>query len=161
MADIGTDKDFWDRLRRKIGQLTRRSNDVDDLLHDAFLRLERYKADKKVENPAGFLVFAALNLGVDQYRREKRQDPGLYENILEIRDNSPLQDEVIAARARLDRVRLGLERLSPRTREVFLMCRLDGLKHAEVAHRLGISESAVEKHVAKAMLFLVEWTAGF
>src|SRR4051812_39462546 len=75
MAEIGGERDFWDGLRRKIGQLTRRTSDVDDLLHDAFLRLERYKIGKKVDNPGGFLVHAALNLGVDQYRREQRQDP--------------------------------------------------------------------------------------
>jgi len=38
------------------------------------------------------------------------------------------------------------------------MHRLDNLKYHEIASRLGISQSAVEKHIAKAVLFLTEWT---
>jgi RNA polymerase sigma-70 factor (ECF subfamily) len=79
----------------------------------------------------------------------------------DMEDHAPLQDEVLAARRRLARVQEGLKRLTPRTREVFLMHRLDGLKYREVAERLGISQSAVEKHIAKAALFLTEWTEGF
>ncbi len=65
---------------------------------------------------------------------------------------------MLIAKARLDRVREGLDRLSPRTREIFLMQRLDGYKYREIAARLGISQGAVEKHMAKAMAFLVDWT---
>ncbi len=38
------------------------------------------------------------------------------------------------------------------------MHRLDDMKYREIAERLGISQSAVEKHIAKAALFLTEWT---
>ena len=78
-----------------------------------------------------------------------------------ITEISPLQDEVLAARARLERVSQGLNRLTPRTREIFLMHRLENLKYREIAQRLGISQSAVEKHIARAALFLTEWTEGW
>ena len=67
----------------------------------------------------------------------------------------------MAARVRLERVREGLSRLTPRTREIFLMHRLDEMKYREIAERLGISQSAVEKHIAKAALFLAEWAEGW
>ncbi len=38
------------------------------------------------------------------------------------------------------------------------MHRIGGLKHRDIAARLGITVSAVEKHVAKASLFLLSWT---
>jgi RNA polymerase sigma-70 factor (ECF subfamily) len=38
------------------------------------------------------------------------------------------------------------------------MHRVEGLKYREIAAHFEISQSAVEKHVAKAMLFLTEWT---
>ena len=41
------------------------------------------------------------------------------------------------------------------------MHRLDGLKYLEIAQRLSISVSAVEKHIARAMQFLAEWTQGY
>jgi RNA polymerase sigma factor (sigma-70 family) len=77
--------------------------------------------------------------------------------LFDLPDEGPALDEVIDGHARLDRVRSGLAQLSPRTREIFLMHRLDNMKYREIAVRLGLSQSAVEKHIAKAALFLGEW----
>ena len=54
-------------------------------------------------------------------------------------------------------MRDGVEQLSPRTREIFLMHRLEGRKYREIASELGISPSAVEKHIARAMAHLTDW----
>ena len=102
----------------------------------------------------------AVNIGVDNFRHERFIADVAPEDV-ECAENSPLQDEVLAARVRLERVREGLSRLTPRTREIFLMHRLDDLKYREIAERLDISQSAVEKHIAKAALLLTEWTEGW
>jgi len=160
LSDNPVNREFWDRLVREVRLRTRGRADPEELLHSAYLRLMRYRAQHAVENVAAFLVRTAVNIGVDNYRHERfiadisPEDCGA-------RENSPLQDEVLAARVRLDRVREGLSRLTPRTREVFLMHRLDGMKYREIAERLGISQSAVEKHIARAALFLTEWTEGW
>jgi RNA polymerase sigma-70 factor (ECF subfamily) len=160
MSDIPVNREFWDRLVREVRIRTRGRADPEELLHTAYLRLLRYRAQHAVENVGAFLVRTAVNIGVDNYRHDRfiadvsPEDSGA-------RENSPLQDEVLAARVRLDRVREGLSRLTPRTREVFLMHRLDGMKYREIAEQLGISQSAVEKHIAKAALFLTEWTEGW
>jgi RNA polymerase sigma-70 factor (ECF subfamily) len=72
-----------------------------------------------------------------------------------------LQDEVFAARARLRRVQEGLDQLPDRTRQIFILYRLEDMKCREIADRIGISESAVEKHIAKAMYFLNKWAEGW
>jgi RNA polymerase sigma factor (sigma-70 family) len=108
-------------------------------------------------------VQTAKNALIDNYRHE--QISARYvEDVLQTgqdRDESPLQDEVFASRARLGRVKQGLEQLPSRTREIFLMYRLEELKCREIACRIGISESAVEKHIAKAMFFLTKWSEGW
>ena len=160
MADVPVSRELWNRLIREVRVRTRGRSDAEELLHAAYLRLLRYKARQTVENVGAFLVRTAVNIGVDNYRHDRfiadvsPENTGLCEN-------SPLQDEVLASRARLERVRQGLARLTPRTREVFLMHRLDDMKYREIAQRLGISQSAVEKHIAKAALFLTEWTEGW
>ena len=160
MSDIPVNREFWDRLIREVRVRTRGRADPEDLLHAAYLRLRRYRAQHAVENIAAFLVRTAVNIGVDNYRHD-RFTADVTPDELEVRENLPLQDEVLAARVRLERVREGLSRLTPRTREVFLMHRLDDMKYREIAERLGISQSAVEKHIAKAALFLTEWTEGW
>lgn len=162
MDDIPRDAKFWMGLRKRIFFLTRGGNDSEDLLHTAYIRLENYRVQHKVDSPAGFLVRTALNIGVDNHRHANYlSEEGISAETFEIVDDAPLQDEVIEARERLHRVEKGLAKLSPRTREVFLMYRIDGLKYREIAARLGISESAVAKHIAKAALFLTEWMEGW
>jgi len=160
MSDIPVNREVWSRLIREVRVRTRGRADPEELLHAAFLRLMRYRAQHAVENVSGFLVRTAVNIGVDNFRHERFIADVAPEDAAPA-ENSPLQDEVLAARVRLDRVREGLSRLTPRTREIFLMHRLEDMKYREIAQRLGISQSAVEKHIAKAALFLTEWTEGW
>jgi RNA polymerase sigma-70 factor (ECF subfamily) len=163
MSDIPSDKAFWKRVLKNIARQARGDIDPEELLSIAFLRLERYSANHIVEDPKAFMVQTAKNALIDNYRHE--QISARYvEDVLQTgqeRDESPLQDEVFASRARLGRVKQGLEQLPPRTREIFLMYRLEELKCREIACRIGISESAVEKHIAKAMFFLTKWSEGW
>jgi RNA polymerase sigma-70 factor (ECF subfamily) len=160
MADIPLDREFWSDMLRRVARRTR-GDDAEDLLHSAFLRLQSYHNRKNVENPTAFLIRAATNIWVDNYRHDQLSTSVAADLKHESQNHAPLQDEVIAARARLARVKTGLDHLSPRTREIFLMHRLHNLKYREIAEQLGISQSAVEKRIAKATLFLTEWTEGW
>jgi len=158
MAGKPTERAYWARLLKLVARHTRGRGDAEDLLHSAYLRMEQYRSDHVVENPSAFLVRTASNIAIDIHRHEKFWEPHNEKREGQCRDGAPLQDEVIAARARLSRVQEGLTKLPARTREIFLMHRLKGLKYREIAVHFGISQSAVEKHIARAMLFLTEWT---
>lgn len=148
----------WARLRDQIARMTRR-DDAEDLLHDAWIRVAERQAE--VENPAALLARSAANRGLDAYRRERRIGAMLVTDAAvaaeAIADLRPLQDEMLIVRHRLERLRGGVAQLSPRTREIFLMHRLEGRKYREIAQDLGISQSAVEKHIARAMAHLTDW----
>jgi RNA polymerase sigma factor (sigma-70 family) len=149
----------WSRLRAQVERMTRRT-DGEDLLHDAYVSMAGLANAPR--NDEAFLVHAAVNRGRDAFRREAVRgvcEPA--EAIDWLRDPAPIQDEVMIAKARLARVREGIDRLTPRTREIFLMQRIDGYKYREIAERLDISQGAVEKHMAKAMTFLADWTEGW
>ena len=162
MDDLPKDRGFWADVLQRIKKRTRRDADAEDLLHSAFLRLLDYRAQHPVEKPVAFLVQTAAHLAVDQHRRAGFISPQPFENhARSLEDDTPLQDEVLAARERLERVRQGLAQLTPRTRQIFLMHRIEGMRHKDIAAQLGISQGAVEKHVAKAMLFLTEWSRGW
>ncbi len=162
MAEVPRDAGFWAGILKQVSRRMRGSEDSEDLLHTAYIRLERYRAQHDVDSPAGFLVRAAVNINVDNHRRNRIMATEAMDAYnFEIADHAPLQDEVFEARARLQRVKTGLAQLSPRTREVFLMHRIEEKKYREIAVELGISKSAVEKHVAKAVLFLTKWMEGW
>ena len=50
-----------------------------------------------------------------------------------------------------------LAQLSPRSREIFLLSRFKGLKNREIAEMLGISTTAVEKHISKSLRLISDY----
>jgi RNA polymerase sigma-70 factor (ECF subfamily) len=65
--------------------------------------------------------------------------------------SDPTPDRIAEGRDELTRVNAIVSNLPDRTRAIFLMSRMQGLKHAEIAENLGISRSAVEKHIMEAV----------
>ncbi|MBC7210389.1 MAG: sigma-70 family RNA polymerase sigma factor, partial [Pseudomonas sp.] len=53
---------------------------------------------------------------------------------------------------RLNQLRQVLAELSPRRREALMLHRFEGLTQAQIAERMNISVSMVEKHIAAALL---------
>lgn len=160
VTDTHISRELWNRLVRQIGVRMGGRSDAEDLLHAAYLRLEDYRKTHTVENVSAFLLRTAVNIGVDNYRHERRVARIKIEGAL-ASENGPLQDEVLAFRNRLKRAKDGLAQLHPRTRQILLMHRLQKMKYREIAQRIGISQSAVEKHVAKGTMFLTKWTEGW
>jgi RNA polymerase sigma-70 factor (ECF subfamily) len=146
------------KLRRLLRSRGRSVDDTDDLIQEAFLRLQMYCRDHAVHKPEAFLVRTALNLSADQSKRERqaRIEPGALERLTLI-DPSPQPDAVYAGQKRLLHWVAGINALSPRQREVFLLNRIEAYSFVQIAERLGITLSAVEKHAAKAVLFLTDW----
>jgi RNA polymerase sigma factor (sigma-70 family) len=146
------------KLRRLLRSRGRSIDDTDDLIQEAFLRLQLYCRDTRVEQTEAFLVRTALNLSIDQHRRARVAAviPGGLE-ALELIDPNPSPDAVVSAEDRLRHMKAGLAALSPRQREVFLLNRVEGYTFAQIAERLTLSMSMVEKHAAKAVLFMTNW----
>jgi RNA polymerase sigma-70 factor (ECF subfamily) len=61
----------------------------------------------------------------------------------------------VAARQRLALLTAAIAELNPQTQKIFRMHKFEGLSHPEVAAALGISRSAVEKHMMAALKHLL------
>lgn len=146
------------KLRRLLRSRGRSIDDTEDLIQEAFLRLQIYCRDKDVLKTEAFLVRTVLNLSVDQHRRERNAVMVARDmDALRVIDPRPAPDAVFAAQERLQYMRAGLEALSPRQREVFLLNRVEGFSFVQIAEQLGLSLSMVEKHAAKAVLAMTNW----
>lgn len=147
------------KLRKLLRHRGRTSDETDEAIQEAFLRLQTYRQARHVHEPEAFLVRTVINLTVDAKRRSERWKSRVSSETesLPAIDPGPSPDEILAGQQRVQQLRAGLEALSPKTREVLLLHRIEGFSHAQIAQRLGITVSAVEKHVAKAALFLTEW----
>ena len=158
VADLGL---LLIKLRRLLRSRGASRDDADDLIQEAFLRLEVYCREHEVRQTEAFLVRTALNLATDRGRHHAHtRHVTEAVRALQIIDSSPPPDDVLAARERLLRMKAGLDRLSPRRREVFVLNRIEGYSFPQIADQLGITLSAVEKHAAKAVLAMTDWMEG-
>jgi RNA polymerase sigma factor (sigma-70 family) len=149
---------YIQRLKRQLRRVGRADADAEDLIQEAFIRLEMYKQTQEVREPEGFLVRAVANLSIDKHRHDSFLDmAGEPVDELPIFDSQPQPDEVYAARERLHTMIAGLEVLPERTQVIFVALRVDGKSYQDIARDEQISVSAVEKHIARAMLHLTEW----
>jgi len=133
--------------RRSVG-----AEDAEDLTQEVFMRLSRRFSRLHWGNPDGLVFTVAANALVDHERHERSRrrdrhvevDPGLP-------DEGPSAEAALAGRERLRSLVAALDALSPSVRAAFVLCRFENLTQAEAAARLGLSVSAVEKHMMTAM----------
>ena len=128
-------------------------DEVPDLRQEIYARVYEAAARELPRQPKAFLFATARHLLADRVRRSKVVS---IEPMGDFEPSSVLVDEVsperwCGGRQRLARLARALDRLPDRCREVVWLRRVEHLSQREVAHRLGISEKTVEKHIAKGM----------
>lgn len=135
---------------------------AEDLVQEIYVRLARVADDAPIENPAAYLYRLGGNLMLEQMRGQRRsaaRDAAWGDAQAMTLGPDPVADEVaadqaVAARQRLAAVVQAVRELPPRTQDVFRLHKLEGLSHSETAARLGISRSAVEKHMIAVLKHL-------
>jgi RNA polymerase sigma-70 factor (ECF subfamily) len=131
-------------------------SEAEDLTQEVFARLALVELRGE---PDGYIFQTAANLLRDRARRGKvrarHQSEIGYLDGEEVERLDPAR--ILAAREALGEVADALDALPERTRSMFLLFRLEGMKQAEIARLYGVSVSAVQKHLLKAVLHLGAW----
>jgi RNA polymerase sigma factor (sigma-70 family) len=130
-------------------------DDVADLVQESFRRLVRAsRAGARLEQPEAYLTRIADNLLRDRARTHRSQHIDCHEPFEEDAIAGPDPHHAFEARDSVARLETALATLKPKTREIFLMHRLDDLSYAEIAKARGMSIKGVEKQISKALLLL-------
>ncbi len=149
--------DILGKARRAVIRQGIPAHDADELVHEAYLKVEQYQRDHAVRSREALLVRAAVNLSIDRRRRGARLMPTEAVDLHEIADASPDPSRIVEARAKLRDVTAALAQLPDRTRRILLMRRLDNISYAQIAATEGMTVAAVEKAIARATLHLMTW----
>ncbi|KAA8699710.1 MULTISPECIES: RNA polymerase sigma factor [Pseudomonas] len=134
-------------LRRNVACPSR----AEDLSQDTFMRLLGREELREPREPRAFLVAVAKGLLFDYFRRAALEQAYLTELMLipESEHPSPQEQHLILEDLKaIDRL---LGKLSSKARAAFLYNRLDGLGHAEIAQRLGVSVPRVRQYLAQGI----------
>lgn len=151
--------DLQELFKRHAADITRflrqRGHDPEtakDITQDTFLRIHGTKKRTDINNIRSYLFRIADNLAKDYFRATKAQKRYITTaETFDAIDQTPDPENTTDYRQRLECLAKAVETLPPRQKEVFLMHKFDGLSHIEIAQKLGITRSAVEKLIIKAL----------
>lgn len=125
-----------------------------DLTQESFMIYFREAKKQTIEHPRGFLFRVAKNLAFDHIKHRK-----VTENYRQTQEQAllppsefPSAEKLVSIDERLTAIKRILNELPLRTQQIFIMSKVYGMTYAEIARELDISDSAVEKHMTKALL---------
>jgi RNA polymerase sigma factor (sigma-70 family) len=134
----------------------RRGPDAEDLVQEVFIRLARQQDLAGIEHLDGYVFQTAANVLRDRARREAvRAEPHMPEAFDPIDDAGFSPERVLIGRQGVQRLISALHELPETTRVVFTQYHLDSVPQVEIARRLRLSLSTVEKHMARANAHLL------
>jgi RNA polymerase sigma-70 factor (ECF subfamily) len=145
-------RDLTRYFRRRVSQ----GSDIDDLVQEVFTRIVARDSTSSVDNLSGYVFQTAASVLADRGRRRWARRADAHEELtLEHAGEDTLDPErVLSGKQSLRAATAALLSLPERTRTIFILHRLEGYKHREIAAHLGISVSAVEKQIMRAVQHL-------
>ena len=145
-------------LHRLVRRIVRISSDADDVVQEAYLKLlERPIAERDSKAAPGYLFVIARNLAADigrQTAREDRRASALRALSAQLDASEPGADELVFVQQASERLRNALRELPRRTQEAFLLCRIEGLSHENIAKLLDVTVRTIERDIASAIAHL-------
>lgn len=158
------DKQFSALFSAFAGELTayvrRRwpNEQATDIVQEAFLRLMEYPKPETIKEPRAFLLRTANNVAVDYFRRNQTRDRYAdYDAEPDtVKDNRSQPDRKCEETEELEILSAWLEELPELQRHAFVLSRIEGLPHKEIAKRLGISVSTSERYVQTTLRLIAK-----
>jgi RNA polymerase sigma-70 factor (ECF subfamily) len=132
--------------------------DVEDYVQDVFVRVLSAAPSERVGNWRGFLLRVASTLLIDRFRRDRARQRDQHHELEEagelVDEKAVSPEQVLIGRQNLERLEDALRQVDPIARNVFLLVRVDGLRHRDVAERLGMDTRTVTRLVDRVLVHL-------
>ena len=127
--------------------------DAEELTQEVFCKILNSNDSPVDPYPESHLYTVAWSVLKDQSRRDRARQRSQHVSF----DEAYVKEDPVSPEHTLRREELyqrfvrTLDRMSPSVRTVFVLNRYEGLSYSQIAERCGISVSAVEKYMMKAL----------
>ena len=125
-----------------------------DVVADAFELVWRRLQDSDVDKLSSYLLTAVKNVCLDYIRKQNIRNRYVQASVQAVGKLSFNSEEVDLHEEKIQTIMRSLDELTPRTQQIVTMCYVQRKKYREVAEELGISESAVKKHIMQALSYM-------
>jgi RNA polymerase sigma factor (sigma-70 family) len=142
----------WLRRRRHLPV------DIDDLVQESFAVLSALESVEHIHNPRAYLFQTANSLVLRELRRARVVSILVVDDLdaLGATADEPSPERQVSDRQELFQLSEALSALPKQCGQAFRLRKIADLSQREIAQRMGLSESTVEKHIAKAILLLMD-----
>ena len=142
-------------LRRYLSRLLGNATEAQDVAHDAYLRVYPSIAARTAQRPEALLYVTARRLAINRLKRRALSPIGGEPAPLDTAASpAPTVEQQVMARQELALLEQAIADLPAGCRSVLLLRKVELLSHREIAARLGIAVSTVEKQHARALRLL-------
>lgn len=137
-------------MRRRLGD----AHHAADLAHDTFVRVVAGRQAQKIQEPRAYLTTLAQRVLWNFWRRRELEQAWLDAVASLPQGLAPSPEDYLLVREAVETLDQWLGGLPAKVRQAFLLRRLDGLKHTEIATAMGISVATVERYLKQALVHL-------
>lgn len=149
---------YYHYAPRLYGKLLKALHSEDlssEILQEVFLTIWQKRS---LIDPArsfrSYLFKIADNLAIDLFRKANRDQAVMSRLLAASIDHYTHTEEWLEQKEKAGLLHRAIEELPPQRKMVFVLCKLEGKSHEEVAKLLNIAPSTVNNHIVKAMQFL-------
>ncbi len=142
-------------LRRYLTRLLGNSSEAQDIAHDAYIRVYPNADNPDIKQPEAVLYTTARRLAINRLKRRSISPISNESTGFDTAaSSSPGVAQQVMARQELKLLEAAIAQLPEGCRNVLLLRKVELLSHREIADRLGISISTVEKQHVRALRLL-------
>lgn len=157
MSRQGSIAEVFASVRAQISRVVSRvvrPADIEDIVQETFVRSYEAELARKIAHPRAFLLKTAWNLALNHVDRAERRCVDSLEDLpgAESLSDGETVESRLESQERMLLFCRAVRELPLQCRRAFLLKKVYGMSQRDIAQYLGISESTVEKHVAKGIL---------
>ncbi len=143
-----------DFLKRFLARFFSESQDIEDVAQEAFLRAYIAEQQKDIEQPKAYLFHIAKNLALTKLTKKSKKITDYLEECSAsvVIECGAAADCEVEAQQTLGLYCEAVAALPEKCRQVFLLRKVHGLAHKEIAEHMSLSVSSVEKYLLKGVL---------
>lgn len=155
-------RDRHPQLQNYLYWQVRSQEIAEELAQETYLRFLKQATPQPILDLNAFLFTIAANLARDHLRSNKRQQQREFIPLdTEIADVNLGPEDIVAHYCLESQLQQAIANLPEKTREIFLLYRVDELSYKQIAARLDISERTVEYHLRQALLLCRNFLTNF
>jgi RNA polymerase sigma-70 factor (ECF subfamily) len=151
---------YRSKLMRAVGSIVG-ADDIEDIVQEAFIKSYEAELKQEIQYERTYMLKTARNLALNHVAKAENKNKQQLDDM----DILPYElvghslEKNVESKERFIHFCRATDTLSADVKRVFLLKKVYGMRQKEIAELVGLSESTVEKHVAKGLMMCSRYLA--